>query len=92
LRHLRRGHSLRQAARVSRRQVLRQLRAEKLEQRSSTEGGRAVKTKEELRSQWRHARAAQIREKTKFLVRTSQQRILATKTFIALLKRLRGAS
>jgi hypothetical protein len=49
-----------------------------------------VKTKEELKGQWRRARAEQIKEKAKFAVRTSRQRILATRSLMALGKRLRG--
>ena len=48
-----------------------------------------MKTKEELKAQWRHARAGQIMEKTKFRIRVSRQRIQASKSLIALGKRLR---
>lgn len=52
--------------------------------------GQGMKTKEELERQWRRARAERIRENTRFWVRTSRQRIQATKTLITLRKRLRG--
>jgi hypothetical protein len=48
-----------------------------------------MKTKAELKHQWRRARSERIWEKTKFSIRTSRQRILAAKSLMALGKRLR---